>query len=68
MARTPAPTPDSVPQDQSATFAEVLQMRGGGNPGRGPFSPMLNVPELAKRTLHLWHYLRGDGTNESSPH
>ena len=38
----------------------------GGSAGRGPFSPMLNVPELAKRTLHLWHYLRGDGTNESS--
>ena len=66
MARTPAATKDSVPQDQRATFEEVLQMRGGGNTGRGPFSPMINVPEIAKRTLHLWHYLRGDGTNESS--
>ena len=65
MARTPAATTDSVPQDQKATFEEVLQMRGGSS-GRGPFSPMLNVPEMAKRALHLWHYLRGDGTNESS--
>jgi len=65
VARTPAATIDSVPQDQKATFEEVLQMRGGST-GRGPFSPMLNVPEMAKRALHLWHYLRGDGTNESS--
>ena len=40
-------------------------MRGGSS-CRGPFSPMLNVPEMAKRALNLWHYLRGDGTNESS--
>ena len=65
MARTPAATTDSVPQEQRATFEQVLQMRGGSS-GRGPFSPMLNVPEMAKRSLHLWHYLRGDGTNESS--
>ena len=65
MARTPPPTKDSVPLDQKATFEEVMQMRGG-SAGRGPFSPMLNVPEMAKRALHLWHYLRGDGTNESS--
>ena len=65
MARTPTATISSVPQDQRATFEEVLQMRGG-SAGRGPFSPMLNVPEMAKRALHLWHYLRGDGTNESS--
>ena len=65
MARTPAATTDSVPQDQRATFEQVLRMRGGSS-GRGPFSPMLNVPEMAKRALHLWHYLRGDGTNESS--
>ncbi len=65
MARTPAATTDSVPQDQKATFEEVSQMRGGSS-GRGPFSPMLNVPEMAKRALNLWHYLRGDGTNASS--
>ncbi len=65
MARIPAATTDSVPQDQRATFEQVLQMRGGSS-GRGPFSPMLNVPEMAKRALQLWHYLRGDGTNESS--
>ena len=65
MARTPPPTTDSVPQDQMATFEEVLQMRGG-SAGRSPFSPMLNVPEMAKRALHLWHYLRGNGTDESS--
>ena len=65
MARAPAPTADSVPQDQKATFEEVLQMRGG-SAGRGPFSPMINVPEMAKRALQHWHYLRGDGTKESS--
>ena len=65
MARTPAATTDSVPQEQRATFEQVLQMRGGSS-GRGPFSPMLTIPEMAKRALHLWHYLRGDGTNESS--
>ncbi|PKB84244.1 MAG: hypothetical protein BZY88_00510 [SAR202 cluster bacterium Io17-Chloro-G9] len=65
MARTSPATADSVPQNQKGTLEEVLQMRGG-SAARGPFSPMINVPEMAKRTLHLWHYLRGDGSNESS--
>ena len=65
MARIPPATPENIPQDQRAAFDEVMQMRGG-NPSRGPFSPMANVPEIAKRTLHLWHFLRGDGTNESA--
>ena len=60
MARTSPATTDSVPQGQEGTLEEVLQMRGG-SAARGPFSPMINVPEMAKRTLHLWHYLRGDG-------
>ena len=65
MARIPAATPETVPEGQKAAFDEIVQMRGG-NPNRGPFSPMIHVPEMAKRALHLWHYLRGDDDNESA--
>ncbi len=64
MARTPAATGDSVPQDQKAIFNEIFQERGGAFPG--PISVMINVPEVAKRGAHLSEYLRRGSTLPSN--
>ena len=61
MARIPAATRESVPQDQKATFDEVVQERGGV-PATGPISIMINVPEVIKRGAHLSEYLRREST------
>ena len=60
MARTPAATGDSVPQDQKAIFNEISQQRGGAFPGLT--SVMINVPEVAIRGAHLSEYLRREST------
>ena len=57
MARTPAVTRESVPENQRATFDEVVQ-ESGGVPASGPISVMINVPEVARRGAHLSEYLR----------
>jgi 4-carboxymuconolactone decarboxylase len=62
MARIPAATRESVPEDQRAIFDEIVQQRGG-TPGGGPLSIMINVPELMNRGEHLRAYLRGDSTS-----
>jgi 4-carboxymuconolactone decarboxylase len=59
MARTPAVTRESVPEDQRATFDEIVQSRGGV-PTSGPASVLLNAPEVAKRGLDLARFLRED--------
>ena len=63
MARIPAATRDSIPQDQRATFDEIFQQRGGNFPG--PMSIMINAPEVAKRGAHLSEYLRRGSTLSS---
>ena len=60
MARIPAVTVESIPQDQKAIFNEISQQRGGAFPG--PISVMINVPEVAKRGAHLSEYLRRGST------
>ena len=62
MARVPAPTRESVPQDQLDAFDEFVALRGGV-PDGGPLSVMLNVPDLLKRGEHLRAYLRGEGSS-----
>jgi len=57
MARTPAPTRESVPEKYRALYDEVVRERGGP-PTSGPGSVTLNSPEVAKRTNHLSAYLR----------
>ncbi len=59
MARVPAATRESVPQDQLGAFDEFVQQRGGV-PTSGPISIMANVPEISSRGEHLRAYLRGD--------
>ena len=57
MARTPAPTRESVPEKYRAIFDELVRERGGPPTG-GPGSVTLNSPEMAKRANHLSAYLR----------
>ena len=59
MARIPAATRDSVPQDQLEAFDEYVAARGS-IPDAGPLSVMVHVPELIRRGEHLRAYLRGD--------
>ena len=56
MARIPAATQDTVPQDQRAAFQEIVSQRGGV-PADGPTSILIHVPELSKRATHLVQYL-----------
>ncbi len=66
MARIPAPTRESVPQDQLEAFDEYVESRGS-IPTTGPLSVMLNVPEVLKRGEDLRAYLRGDGSSLPRP-
>ena len=57
MARIPAATRESVPEQYRDAFDEVVQDRGGV-PTSGPGSVTINSPEVAKRTNNLSAYLR----------
>ena len=57
MARVPALTRESIPENQRAAFDQLVQQRGG-IPAEGPGSVMLNAPEAAQRSLGLALYLR----------
>ena len=59
MARTPVVARERIPEDQRATFDELVGLRGGV-PTSGPSSVMLNAPEVAKLALGLALYLRTD--------
>ena len=59
MARTPVVARERIPEDQRATFDELVGLRGGV-PTSGPGSVMLNAPEVAKLALGLALYLPTD--------
>jgi 4-carboxymuconolactone decarboxylase len=61
MARVPAPTRESVPENQRAAYDEIIRQRGSPVQG-GPVSVLLNSPEMAKRASHLSAYLRREST------
>ena len=60
MPRLPQPTRESVKQELRDVFDEVSA--GPGGVGTGPMSVLKNSPELARRAIPLFNYLR----NESS--
>jgi len=59
VARTPAVTRESIPEDQRATFDEFVQGRGE-IPATGPGSVLLYAPAVAKYGLEMARYLRTD--------
>ena len=63
MARVPAVTRESIPENQRVTFDELVQERGE-IPTTGPGSVMLNAPDVAKRALGLAQYLRTETSLE----
>jgi len=63
MARVPNVTRESIPENQRASFDEIVQERGE-IPSGGPGSVMLNAPEVAKRALGLALFLRTETSLE----
>ncbi len=63
MARVPSVTRESIPENQKASFDEIVQERGE-IPSGGPGSVMLNAPEVAKRALGLALFLRTETSLE----
>ena len=61
MARLPAATRDSVPENQRDAFDKIVQNLGSVPP-YGPGSVMIHIPEASLRATALNQYLR----NESS--
>jgi 4-carboxymuconolactone decarboxylase len=60
MARLPPATRDSVRADLRDIFDEVS--RGPGSEGPGPMSMLRHSPELARRAIPLYQYVRNEST------
>ena len=60
MPRLPQPTRESVKEELRDVFDEISA--GTGGVGTGPMSVLKNSPELARRAIPLFNFLR----NESS--
>src|ERR1700757_3125234 len=61
MARLPLASRDSVPEDQRATFDEMIRELGAV-PRYGPGSVMVHVPKAHKWATALNHYLRDESS------
>lgn len=60
MARLPAVTRDSVRKDLRGVFDEINA--GPGGIGSGPMSVLKHSPEMAKRAIPLFEYVRNEST------
>ena len=61
MARLPLASRDSVPEDQRATFDEMIRELGAV-PRYGPGSVMVHVPKAHQWATALNHYLRDESS------
>ena len=61
MARLPAATSQSVPQDQQAEFDQMVQSLGAVPP-YGPGSVMIHVPKAHQAFIALNDYLRRESS------
>src|SRR5215468_5294640 len=61
MARLPLVSRDSVPEDQRATFDEMIRELGA-IPRYGPGSVMVHVPKAHRAATALNHYLRDESS------
>ena len=63
MSRIPPPTSESIPESLRDVFDEINA--GPGGVGTGPMSILKHSPEMARRAIPFWEYVR----NESNvPH
>jgi 4-carboxymuconolactone decarboxylase len=60
MARLPPATRDSVREDLRHVFDEISN--GPGSEGPGPMSMLRHSPELARRAIPLYQYVRNEST------
>ncbi len=60
MARIPQVTRESVPERLRATFDEVSA--GPGGVGTGPMSVLKHSPEMSRRAIPLFGYVRNEST------
>lgn len=61
MARVPAASKESMPQNLQEALEAMVQSRGG-LPRTGPGSVMINSPEAYRRASHFSDYLRREST------
>ena len=61
MARLPAASRESVPEDQRGAFDELVKAHGSV-PARGPGSVMIHVPKAGQIMTTLNRYLRNEST------
>ena len=60
MPRLPQVNREDVPEELRAAFDEFAA--GPGGAGTGPMSVFKNSPEMARRAVPLWTYVRGEST------
>ena len=60
MARLPAVTRESIREDLRGVFDDMSA--GPGGIGTGPMSVLKHSPEMAKRTIPLFEYVRNEST------
>src|ERR671918_1677319 len=60
MARILPVTRESVPEELRSVFDEVSS--GPGGVGTGPMSVLKNSPEMARRAIPLFSYVRNEST------
>ena len=60
MSRIPPPDRDSVPENLREVFDEINA--GPGGVGTGPMSILKHSPEMARRAIPFWEYVRNEST------
>ena len=60
MSRIPLPTSESIPQNLRGVFDEINA--GAGGVGTGPMSILKHSPEMARRAIPFWEYVRNEST------
>ena len=60
MSRIPPPSSESIPESLQDVFDEINA--GPGGVGTGPMSILKHSPEMARRAIPFWEYVRNEST------
>ena len=60
MSRVPPPSRESIPDDLKSVFDEINS--GPGGVGTGPMSILKHSPEMARRAIPFWEFVRNEST------